>query len=482
MARPRLTGLSDIYTFFRKNETPIYFVSPMPFNVLGLDQWVNHFEYISFFDSFDGHHPRVFVPKETGPQEFRSMEHVCNYLLAHKEVVDRLRRRKGGKMLLVMFDEETEQLARELGIQIALPKAKLRTRLDSKIVTTQLGNEAGVASVPNVLGKAKTYAQLRALAAKARLGDDLVVQAPYGDSGRTTFFVKNEADWVKAVDKLGDDPIKVMKRINHLPGTVEAVATRHGTLVGPLMTDITGFAELTPYKGGWCGNDISPSIIEPGTQRRIRRMVRAFGDRLYEEGYRGCFCFDFLIDTDNGRVYLGEVNPRISGASPPTNLITSKYGGVPLMLFHLLEFMDVDYEIDLRAIQARWNAFDGWSQLILKQTADQVDLITKAPPSGVWRLDPQSGGVTFLRRSLDWHDVADENEAFYMRVYGNGDYRYHGADMGILIARERMQTDDRKLMARAKLWARGILGQFEGVAPPPVLPVLPPDWTLKKMF
>jgi hypothetical protein len=150
------------------------------------------------------------------------------------------------------------------------------------------------------------------------------------------------------------------------------------------------------------------------------------------------------------------------------------------MLFHLLEFMDVDYEIDLSAIQARWSAFDTWSQLIIKQTEDKVELITKAPSSGVWRLDPD--GARFLRRSLDWHDVADENEAFYLRVYGIGDYRYHGADMGILVTRGRMQTDDRRLMSRAKLWASGILSQFEGVLPLPAMPVLPPDWGLTKMF
>ncbi len=53
-----------------------------------------------------------------------------------------------------------------------------------------------------------------------------------------------------------------MRRINHLPGTVEAVATRHGTLVGPMQTDITGFAEVTPYKGGWCGNDVFTGGLE----------------------------------------------------------------------------------------------------------------------------------------------------------------------------------------------------------------------------
>ena len=31
MSRPKLTSLTDIYTFFRTNETPIYFVTPVPF-------------------------------------------------------------------------------------------------------------------------------------------------------------------------------------------------------------------------------------------------------------------------------------------------------------------------------------------------------------------------------------------------------------------------------------------------------------------
>ena len=40
------------------------------------------------------------------------------------------------------------------GLEVAHPSAELRHRLDSKIVTTQLGNEAGVPSAPNTLGRA----------------------------------------------------------------------------------------------------------------------------------------------------------------------------------------------------------------------------------------------------------------------------------------------------------------------------------------
>ena len=75
------------------------------------------------------------------------------------------------------------------------------------------------------------------------------------------------------------------------------------------------------------------------------------------------------------------------------------------------------------------------------------------------------GNVSFVRRAVQITSVADEQEAFYLRVYGVGQYRYHGADLGILITRGRMQTDDRRLTDRAKLWNAGIKAQFEGVAP-----------------
>ena len=462
--RPVLTDLSQVYRYFRSSTRPIYFVSPTPYNVLGIDQWVSHFRYISYFDSFDGAHPHLFSPSHSGPRDFESFESVNTYLLGNKEVVDYINRTGLGQVLFVMFDEETETLAREVGLEIALPPRELRQRIDSKIVTTQLGNEAGVPSVPNALGRVSSYAELRKFAKKHKLGSRLVVQTPFGDSGRTTFFINSEADFDDHKEVLVDEELKVMKYINHLPGTVEAAATRHGTIVGPIQTDLTGFEELTPYRGGWCGNDIFPSVFDDATRKSIKRMARRLGKRLYAEGYKGVFCMDFLIDTDTGDVYLGEINPRISGASPLTQLITSTYGGVPLFLFHLLEFSDVDWELDLREIERRWEHHDRWSQLVLKQVSDDIELITEAPPSGLWRM-ADDGSISYLRSETDWHAVSSYDEAFYLRVYGEGEYRYPGADIGVVVARGRMQTDDRHLLERASQWAAGISKEFRGKPP-----------------
>ena len=56
-----------------------------------------------------------------------------------------------------------------------------------------------------------------------------------------------------------------------------------------------------------------------------------------------------------------------------------------------------------------------------------------------------------------------------------GDYRYPGADLGVLVARSRMQTEDNQLTPRAHEWIAAIHGQFSGVrqyeAPEHALPM-----------
>ena len=417
----------------------------------------------------------MFTPQNRPYIEFESSEQINNYLLRDAEVREHLRRRGGVPMVaMVFFDEETEEICRELGYTLILPPDALRRRLDSKIVTTQLGNEAGAPSVPNVLGQAASYAELTALAAASGLGADLVVQLPYGDSGKTTFFIKSEADWDACAANLNGEQLKVMKRINNQAAAVEACITRHGTIVGPFMTDLTGYPELTPYQGGWCGNDVFPEALSEDHRAVAISHVRKLGDRLAREGYKGFLEVDVLVDLDTGAVYLGELNPRISGVSSMTNVTAGAYADVPLFLFHLLEFMDVDYTIDAEEINERWRALaavDVWSQLIMKEPGEEVERILAAPRTGSWRLT-DGGALTFEQVSNDWHEITTEDEAFFMRVYGPGDFKFHGADLGILVTKGRMQTPE-GLTERCHRYIAGIRAQYKSEPLPEAPPVMP---------
>ena len=296
------------------------------------------------------------------------------------------------------------------------------------------------------------------------IGRDLVVQTPYGDSGQTTYFINAREHWNENAKVLAAEQLKVMRRITCREAAIEGVITRHGTLVGPLMTELAGFPELTPYGGGWCGNDVHGSVFTDRHRDLARDRTKQMGERLRREGYRGYFELDFLADVESGEMYLGELNPRVTGASSMTNVTAVAYGDMPLFLFHLLEFMDVDYEIDVPALNRRWaqpHSIDAWSQFILKETDDTVELLTKAPSSGIWRM-AGDGSLEFVRRDTDWHTIADEDHAFYLRIAAAGNYRYPGADLGILVTRGNLMDDDGHLTVRAHRWISGIKGEFAG--------------------
>ncbi|MBT28277.1 MAG: biotin carboxylase [Thalassobius sp.] len=473
--KPKLKSISDIRRFFYKNEEPIYFVSATNFNLLGADEWIKNFRFINYIDCYDHQHPNVFAPQEELPhEEFQSIEDITAYLLDHKEVHDFIKDRgqnlpkaqKNGKVLYLMFDQRVEKLAKQLGLKVCFPSSKLREHLDNKIITNRVAEKAGVPCVPNVLKKVDSYKTLRKVS--EHLGKDLVVQTAFGDSGHTTFFISNEDDYNKYKKEIEAEPeCKIMKKIQCRGSAIEACVTRHGTIVAPLLTELVGFKELTPYKGGWCGNEVYPNAFNQSIRNQARKYTEMFGNQLREEGYMGYFELDFLIEEKTNKVYLGELNPRITGASSITNHAVFALADCPLYLFHLLEWMDVDYEISVKQINQRWarpENIDNWSQMVIKHTEDTVDILTEAPPSGIYKMD-YNGNISFSRFDTHRRAVENENEAFFLRILKPGDYQYEGADLGILVSRGRFMTDDFKLNARGKKWIEGIRKLFKSTKP-----------------
>ncbi len=463
-SRRKLRGISDVRAFFHTNSVPLYFISPTPFNLLGIDRWVRNFYYLTYFDSFEGAHPRVFVPRRRDRRDFDSMGDVCNHLLGDPETLEFVSRRgTGGKACFVMLDEETQALAHKAGLEVMHPPAELSHRLDSKIVMTRLADEVGVPSVPNVIARVGSYDELMGLASGAGLGDDLVVEAAYGDAGSETFFLRGQRDWDPCAADLVGQEVKIMKRIRNVEVCLEGSVTRHGTMVGPAMTSLVGYPELTPTKGGWCGNDVWREVLPPGQTHLAREMVRKLGDALGRQGYRGYFEVDLLRDLDSDELYLGEVNPRVSGVSPMTNLTTEAYADMPLFLFHLLEYLDVEYELDVGEINSRWERGYGedevWGQLMISETAPGLELFTAAPQTGVWRLD-EDGRVSFARSGNDWDSLMNESEAFFMRIAAPGDLRCQGAELGVLVTRGHLQSADYQLTERCRRWIDGIKAHF----------------------
>ena len=96
----------------------------------------------------------------------------------------------------------------------------------------------------------------------------------------------------------------------------------------------------------------------------------------------------------------------------------------------------------------------------MKTSQAQIRLIDEAPATGVYHLD-YDGTLHYLRNGLDWHYLEEPMDAFFLRVYGAGEYLFKGADIGILVTRTRMQTEDGRLTQRSHQFIDAIHGLFK---------------------
>jgi hypothetical protein len=112
--------------------------------------------------------------------------------------------------------------------------------------------------------------------------------------------------------------------------------------------------------------------------------------------------------------------------------------------------------------------------MVMKETDDIVQQLTATPRTGQYALD-KSGALMFRRAALDWHQLQNESEVFFLRIYGPGDYRWKGADLGVLVTKGRLQVDNggkTALAIRARHLIDSIRTEYAGT--PITEPATPP--------
>lgn len=476
-----LRSLEDIRRHFANNTRPYVFISATHFNALEMHRWVRNWHNITLLDCFDGAHPAIQTHADDHSRSFAGIEDVNHYLLDAGPVQRSLRRISAShadpQALFLFFDEALETRMQQLGFTVALPRNTLVRQVDSKVVTTRIGNAAGVASVPNVLAHIDSYATLRAVARDANLGEHLVIQLPYGDSGKTTYFISSETDYADVAPLIeAERTVKVMRRVRCVGTAIEACATRWGTFVGPLLKELIGQPELTPYPGGWCGNENHTHAFDATLRRSVYRKTRAIGEALYERGYRGTFEIDFLIDLDSAEVYLGELNPRLTGVTALTNTTRFSHQQLPLLLFHLLEYDPrIELRLDVNAFNEAMLA-DGAqginSQLILKHTRSGLETIMQAPISGIYTRNAD-GTLQLRRASCLRSEASAPDEAFVLRIQQAGELAYRGGDLAILFTNDVLSDESGKLNASGRAWTAALDAAF--VRTPLASTAEPPD-------
>ena len=440
-------NLSD---FLSKYPDPIFYVSRSATNLLGVERFVPNFFFITFIDSWSGRHPANFTPKRMPLRKPRGNVGIVNWLLNNPEVTEfisaKTPRGATPNIVLASFDEASEFLCAERGYRLLMPPYSLRNHIDSKVTTTEIGNECGLDSAPNIITTIADYTDLVSQARDAGLGDDLVIQLPMGDSGSTTFFVSDPSSFDTASARIATPPtpLKVMRRIDHLPLSLEAIVLDDQVLIGPILREVTGHPELTPYRGGWTGSEIYPGLVSKKTRQAILDTVTAFCEAVKKRGYRGILEVSILYDQATGASFLGEVNPRISGSSAHSNF-TEANGSLPLFAYHLGQFLSDGLRFnDSRTTRSEAQNFvstSEWSSLIIQHRSREERVVMSAPESGTYRFS-ESGDLARVDFARDWHNLtSDKDELYLLRLVSPGWRLSSGVEIAFLMIPRRVQED-----------------------------------------
>ena len=162
-----------MYALFHNNTVPLYFISPTRSTCWASTAGYKLF-YLTYFDSFERTHSRVFVPR-LDRRALDSMGDVCNHLLTDPRRSSSSRAEPRWQGLLCDARRGNAGPRAQSGSRSA-PPVELRERLGSKIAYPP-GRQAGVQSA-HVMGRAGSYDELLAHARSAGLGDDLAFRSP----------------------------------------------------------------------------------------------------------------------------------------------------------------------------------------------------------------------------------------------------------------------------------------------------------------
>ena len=94
-----------------------------------------------------------------------------------------------------MFDETTEELCRELGLDVWFPGGRPALPLRQQGRDGAPRQPRRRAERAQRAGPREKLRRAAPPGAAPGLGKHLVVQTPFGDSGHTTFFISNRGDW-----------------------------------------------------------------------------------------------------------------------------------------------------------------------------------------------------------------------------------------------------------------------------------------------
>lgn len=223
---------------------------------------------------------------------------------------------------------------------------QLNRQLEDKLIFTQICSNNNLPQIPSTTDK---FNQENFLKYQNKYQPLLVVQSHLGWAGKSTFSSDN---WDNIKGKIPlDTQVKFSPFIKGYSLLNNCCLTSKGLIQSPPALQYTGVKPFTDHPFTTVGRQW-PSLAPEDIINRINQITNDFSKVLSQLKYRGFFGLDFMVE--GNQVYLLECNPRLTASFAFYNDIETNLSLLPLFLLHITEFINIDFEFDIKAQQQRF--------------------------------------------------------------------------------------------------------------------------------
>ncbi len=402
--------------FKTKIKFPIFGAGVYPFHRLGPESFVKDYRILALRRSLDSELIRrdikiKSIEKSLGKKHIKQPRNATT-VLDHSKIKKYLSKFKNVNILVYKRSKKMERVCNKNNWNLIAPPTRFGKDLfENKIKFRKILEELNIPRVPGKTTEAKKlhYGHLI-----NSYGLPFVIQHPKKGGGKGTFFINNKDDFDQAYKKI-KEPIKqtylgekkekpassviVAKFIKGPSPSITGCVTKHGVLFTNLQHQILDIPQLySPDKGSglFCGHDWSFSRFSKEIEGQAYQMTKKIGNYFKKQGYKGIFGLDFIMDKSAKKLYVIEANPRLLGSFPVLPMVQLKNNEPPILGFHILEYLDIDYDIDIKNVNKLMQKDKKGAQMLLHNLNGKWSKITKNVRTGVYKLN-KNGELKFLR-------------------------------------------------------------------------------------
>jgi len=289
-------------------------------------------------------------------------------LLSNPDVIQYIKDNSKSKIpVIVPFkpSAKIDFLCQKYGWLKASNDGQINRFLEDKIKFALLCKKYNLPTIPQTVDKfnQKNFSKYQKM-----YGQNLVIQTHFGWAGNSTY---SSSSWNQISDKISPDVIvKYSPLINGSYSLLNnCCLTKFGLIQSSPALQYTGLKKLTSNPFTTVGRQW-PSFAPIEIINQVKQITDDFSKVLEEINYRGFFGLDFLVK-DN-QVFLLECNPRLTASFAFYTKLELIQKITPLFYFHLAEFIKLDYSIDIKSEQKRFNLDIVGSEITAKNKYQQT--------------------------------------------------------------------------------------------------------------